>query len=689
MGKIRQAHAPRRPRTMEAAIEKSIEDLDDGSRSPVAKAHFIGQDVQGSNARMAEERQRDDRLFEQSGAIGTPYSPDTMVRLFEHSNSLRQNVDSYGVNIDGNGHRFEPVIDLDADMAHEAVRDAMFVEALIAAETGEANAKDGTTPQIPTDEEVDRRIEVMRTEMRLEKSKLMAFFDFCVADESFISLRRKTRQDKEIMGNGFWEILRNSAGEPAQFVYVPGFTVRLLPIDRNPIEVAMKVKRAPLTYETQSVKRRFRRFVQVFEGCRVYFKEYGDPRVVSSKTGKVYKTDAELQSNENVSGEPDSAVAQATEILHFSIHSPRSPYGIPRWIGNLLAVLGSRQSEEVNFLYFENKSVPPMAVLVSGGRLTSESVKKIESFIETRIKGRANFHKVLVIEAEPAMAGTLDQNNGRMKIEIVPLTSAQQSDALFQKYDERNIDKVGMAFRLPRLLRGDIRDFNRATAEAAIEFAETQVFAPERQDFDWAMNRKILSDLGIKYWTFASNAPTTRNPIDLADIVTMLVNASVLTPEEGRELAKGIFNRDFKKIDDLWTKIPPNLLMKGILPDGAEPPPGMGTSADGAPAPTDGAPNQDPNAPNPPTPPGFPGPKRGEKDGRLSIPKRYAGASRAAGLRKLARDLVDLREVLDEQAREEGRESFEKAHDESVETETITMPAEDMDRILGVKPLVA
>ena len=51
----------------------------------------------------------------------------------------------------------------------------------------------------------------------------------------------------------------------------------------------------------------------------------------------------------------------ATEILHFRVHNPRSAYGVPRWIGNLLAVLGSRQAEEVNFLYFENKSVPPLA----------------------------------------------------------------------------------------------------------------------------------------------------------------------------------------------------------------------------------------------------------------------------------------------------------------------------------------
>ena len=63
--------------------------------------------------------------------------------------------------------------------------------------------------------------------------------------------------------------------------------------------------------------------------------------------------------------EADPEDGPATELLHFALHSPRSPYGVPRWIGNLLSVLGSRQMEEVNYLYFSNKSVPPLALLAA------------------------------------------------------------------------------------------------------------------------------------------------------------------------------------------------------------------------------------------------------------------------------------------------------------------------------------
>jgi capsid portal protein len=99
------------------------------------------------------------------------------------------------------------------------------------------------------------------------------------------------------------------------------------------------------------------------------------------------------------------------------------------------------------------------------------------------------------------------------------------------------MDKVGMGFRLPRLLRGDIRDFNRASAEAALDFAEAQVFAPERNDFDFAMNRHILPALGIRYWHSKSNGPRLSDSQSWGEMIAKLTLAGVLTPEDARALA--------------------------------------------------------------------------------------------------------------------------------------------------------
>ena len=524
-----------------------IREADRGLQT-LLKAIVVGSRVQDPASRSGGEEAA--AAFASAGALQPPYDPEAMCLLVEHSNSLRQNVDAYATNIDGFGYRFEPVIDFEAEDSRQKVGDALMLDRLSAREAG--TLPEGV-PVTPSPEDVAARVTELRQLGRVERARLESFFDFCCFDHSFVDLRRRTRQDLEVTGNAFWEVLRDGKGDLARFVYVPSYTVRLLPIDREPVEVSERVRVSPVSYDTVSARRRLRRYVQIQGAERVFFKSFGDPRVVSRTTGRIYPDVASLKA-----AQPDDG--PATELLHFAIHSPRSPYGVPRWVGTLLSVLGSRQMEEVNYLYFENKSVPPMALLVSGGRLSEASVPRIERFIEENLKGKANFHKILILEADGAGTG----DGGRAKIELRPLTDAQQQDALFQVYDERNIDKVGSAFRLPRLLRGESKDFNRATAESALRFAEDQVFQPERDEFDFLMNRKVLADMGIRFWRFRSQTPVTRDPERMTEMVERLVRVGVLTPEEGRVLAGDIFNREFRKIGDDWTKRPITLTLAGI-----------------------------------------------------------------------------------------------------------------------------
>ena len=541
-----------------------------GGAKPVAKDIGAGP-TEGSN-----QLQIDDRLdaqFLERGAIEPPYDPEMLCLLFEHSAALRPNVDSYATNIDGFGHRLEPVFNLESDDGRRrlavAVRAKKTALAKAHPKPGSDNFAEEGAPNV-SDEQIQEALGGLADEMLTERTKLDRFMENCCLERSFVKTRRMTRQDMEIMGNAYWEVLRNRGGDVAQFVYLPGFSVRLLPFD-PPIEVDVRIRIDDLEFEKVKRRRRFRRFVQIIDAETVFFKEFGDPRIISAKTGRIFSNTSELTTTEGAD------VRAATELLHFQIESPMSAYGVPRWVGTLLAVMGSRQSEEVNFLYFENKSVPPLAVLVSGGRLSDESVSRIEDHVDVNIKGKHNFHKILVLEAEPAAGGQTNETSTRMKIQIQPLTGAQQSDALFQKYDERNMDKIGGSFRLPRLLRGDIRDFNRSTAMAALNFAEMQVFQPEREDFDWIMNNVIFREMGVKFWKFVSRAPMTRDPVAMAEIIRNLSNANVLVPEEGRELAEDVFNREFRKLDTQWSKQPMPMTLASIPATRAESPSGVAT----------------------------------------------------------------------------------------------------------------
>ena len=354
----------------------------------IIKATVVGSKTQDQASRPGGEELT--AAFAAAGALEPPYDPEALCLLFEHSSSLRQNVDAYATNIDGFGHRLEPAVELDAEDADQQVADCIVLERLAARENGELPA--GAEVQ-PTDQEVaERRRELTRL-ARSERAKLESFFDFCCYDMSFVDLRRRTRQDLEVTGNAFWEVLRDGRGRVARLVYVPSYSVRLLPLDEEPVEVEDRVRVSPVSFETTTVRRRMRQYVQIQGVDRVYFKSFRDPRVVSRRTGQVFQDEEALRA-------VDSDDGPATELIHFAIHSPRSPYGVPRWVGTLLAVVGSRSAEEVNYLYFESKSVPPLALLVSGGKMSEASVPRIERFIEENLQGKANFHRILILEAE-------------------------------------------------------------------------------------------------------------------------------------------------------------------------------------------------------------------------------------------------------------------------------------------------
>jgi len=531
---------------MSSMLDAEVDEIEE-ARAAIVKAYIVEPD---QGAPRAVQRQRSMEGGEEdlvsAGALDPPYDPLTLSVLFEHSNCLRPNVDAYATNIDGFGHRLEPAIDLTAENADKLVSDCIYLRRVYEYETGSTLV----APVPPTTEEIAATRTELVVSARLERTYLDRFFRTVFRDGSFVQLRKQTRQDRETTGNAYWEVLRNNLGQVARFVYVPAYTVRLLPLDQEFTHVDEQMLVTPVDYGTQCQKVRFRRFVQIDDlGRTVYFKEFGDPRCISAQNGGIILP-------------TDGNQIPATEMVHWRIHSPRSPYGVPRWIGSLLAVMGSRRMEEVNFLWFDNKAIPPLAILVSGGRLASGAVNKIKDYIKTNIKGHQHFHDILILESAPP--DNPQVHVGQVHIEIKPLTDAWLKDEMFGNYDERNMDKVGGSFRLPRLLRGESKDFNRATALSTLIFAEDQVFQPERDEFDFWINHVLFPNLGIRFWRFRSNSPMTRDPERMSTMVEKLVTAGVLTPAEGRELASDIFNHDFVRIDAPWTRQPIAFTLAGI-----------------------------------------------------------------------------------------------------------------------------
>jgi PBSX family phage portal protein len=333
--------------------------------------------------------------------------------------------------------------------------------------------------------------------------------------------------------------------------------MRLVALDEESIKVELVYYNEYLQKtEKKIIRKKFRRFVQSVGTEKVYFKEWGDPRNISSVDGKVIP-DSELLSKKNELANP---------VYHFKIKSNRSVYGVPRYVGNLFSIYGSRASEEINFVTFQNNNIPSMIVMVSNGQLTDGSIKRIEEFVETKVKGENNRSSFLIIEAEPADETQI--NPGTMKMEIKDLSSVQKDDQLFQNYDKNNSEKIRRSWRLPPIFVGKSDDYNRSTAQESRKLADEQVFAPERKEFDRIMNRILVKEFGLKYHTFVSNSANVTNDEDLVKVLSGSEKTGGVTPNLARQILSDILNRELPLYDkdkiDFDPDIPMSMTLVGL-----------------------------------------------------------------------------------------------------------------------------
>lgn len=228
---------------------------------------------------------------------------------------------------------------------------------------------------------------------------------------------------------------------------------------------------------------------------------------------------------------------------------------MPRWISQVPSIAGSRAAEEVNLSHFDNKTVPPMVILVSGGKLNDTTVQRIKEHVQNEAKGRENYHAVLVIEAESATAFGPQNDSARPRVDIKPLS--QVNDAKFLEYDHDNRRKVRSSFRLPPLYTGETEDYTRATAIESRNVAEEQVFGPEKANFDFMINRKIFADLGIRFHTFETRSSPVDNRKDQTDITKVLSDTGALTINELRQLADRVVEIELDDISasDIHTPV--------------------------------------------------------------------------------------------------------------------------------------
>ena len=375
-------------------------------------------------------------------------------------------------------------------------------------------------------------------DMASEYTHAQEIIDLFTTEQDTKEVFEDVIEARETYGIAYLEVIRNLGGEVEEICFIRDTPSMRMTRPLEPYQDTV------FYYKGREVKRKkkYRKFRQHIGGKTVYFKEFGDARIMDSRTGEYLKD-----------GETLDLQYQANEIIDFPIGT--EPYGEVRWIGQVLGVDGSRKAESLNNNYFENGRHTPLMIIVKGGTLSDESFTKLQQYMND-IKGAAGQHAFIVMETEATDTRTDFDQTERPEIEVKDLASILQRDELFQDYLDNNRRKVQSAFQLPDLYTGYTTDFNRATAQTAMEVTEEQVFQPERRSLAWAINNRLLNGYQFKYVEVYFKSPDITNPDDLQKILTVCATAGGLTPNKAKAIAYSALGETSEDFPAEWGEVP-------------------------------------------------------------------------------------------------------------------------------------
>lgn len=330
----------------------------------------------------------------------------------------------------------------------------------------------------------------------------------------------------EECGNGFIEAVRNGVNE-------------VVGIDNLEPEYVTVTKINRVTMPDGSI-RKFRYFIfrdDTDDSGRkqngIWFKSFGDPTPLNID-GSIAKDGG----------------GTATELLHLKIGDYNKPYGVPRYIGALIGILGDRQANELNYRYFTEGRHTPLAIILENAQLTAESEATLTNYANS-IGGASSQHKFILLEAEKVSSDqSMIQDNEKDKaaIRLEKLADILQQDALFLEYSEKVTNDVLSAFRLPPVYVGLSTDYNRATVETAKELTEEQVFQPRREGYEWRLN-DLFKEYDFKFVEIYLKSPDFSNSEDIKNLLTPAIQAHAVAPNDLRDLLAKVLNKPLESFE--------------------------------------------------------------------------------------------------------------------------------------------
>jgi PBSX family phage portal protein len=294
--------------------------------------------------------------------------------------------------------------------------------------------------------------------------------------------------DYESTGNGYIEVARDAKGEVSKLYHLPVGDVRW-------------------------GKEKQRVMQQVGEK-KVWFKLFGDERILDKNTGKFV----------DAISKPEDVANEVIPIVQYTHKS--SCYGLPEWLPAIYHMFGDFKETEYNIDFFLNFGIPAYAVIVEGKNLSQEVKEEISKYFETTLKGTGSQHKTLTLNVP---------TGGSIKFEKL---NVEQKEASFRVYHKDNRDSVLTAHHVPPYRVGIVEkgQLGGSVATETDRIYLDSVINPRQTDFSWVITEFIIKEgFQVKGWELNFKDINIYDEDRESQIAERYIGNGIKTPNEIRK----------------------------------------------------------------------------------------------------------------------------------------------------------
>jgi len=323
----------------------------------------------------------------------------------------------------------------------------------------------------------------VRPDKKDNKEELKRINDFLIRpnpEDSFRAILKQLLIDWGSVGYFGMEVARNNKGDIVDIYHVPAHTLK--------------------------VHKSKKKYAQIRNNQKAWFKRFGEQKNISSKTGEEIKGRGKNKAN---------------ELIFYKNYYPKSDfYGVPNIISAVGDVIGLIGLRDYNLAFFENFGVPA-ALIVLEGEWEEGSQKTVSDFLNKELRGTENAHRTLVVEQPESC-----------KFHYTKL-SVDVKEGSFKLYEKARQEDILVAYSMPpeRIGIRVVGKLGGNVAEEATKVYVLSVVEPLQLDMEDIINTKLLQS---EIYQFKFNDIDTRDLDLLVKRLGYQIERGMSSPNEAR-----------------------------------------------------------------------------------------------------------------------------------------------------------